>query len=101
MHGESEAERESRLGQWLLGIASTGLWLPVLYVLSWGPVGALSQRYGLLCSTLDVGYAPIGWVVETVPGTYEPLSWYWHQFDFLRPNPDDIARPLGSIDLSF
>ena len=93
MHAESDIERESHSGSWLVAGAAVAL-LPVLYVLSWGPIGALSERYSLLCTTLDVAYPPIGWVTETFPETYEPLTWYWRQFDFLRPNPDDRARQL-------
>jgi hypothetical protein len=68
--------------------------LPLLYVLSWGPVGALAQRWQFGCTPLEIVYYPIRWSAFNCPGAYEPLKWYWERFDFLRPDPSYRARDL-------
>jgi hypothetical protein len=82
------AENEPRAPSGMVGVVAAGLLLPILYVLSWGPVGALTERYGLQSTALEVGYAPIDWVVDKSPEAYGALDWYSRQFDFLKPKSD-------------
>ncbi len=90
MNGETEAKQGSSL---LLTVISA-LALPVCYVLSWGPVGSLVQRWQIECRPVENAYYPIEWAVMHCPGAYEPLYWYWNRFAFLRPDPDSRARQL-------
>ena len=53
--------------------------LPVLYVLSIGPVTFLQHR-GRVPLEVDVLYAPLGWAAESSDTVYYVLAWYCKLF---------------------
>jgi hypothetical protein len=69
------SEQAERTRSWFYG-AVAGALLPLLYLLSVGPVQYyLAKRKGEVPAAIDVIYAPVDWLAENTP-LREPLYWY-------------------------
>ena len=59
---------------WLVLVVSLLIVMPLLYVLSCGPVAWIADRTG--GNWYDEVYAPMNWLYESVPATRPWLEWY-------------------------
>jgi hypothetical protein len=72
--------------------------LPVLYVLSIGPMLWLSEKgflKGATYKTFDKWYGPLGWLNDKLPGFGRALNWYadlWFPKVYGRGSADDPDR---------
>jgi hypothetical protein len=89
------AEPESKPGSWLVYTTVAAVLFPLLYAISWGPVGSLAANHAKFGEVADATYTPMSWLESNTPLS-TPLGWYWNLFSSLRPQlpsayigPDD------------
>jgi hypothetical protein len=56
------AEPESKPGSWLVYTTVAGITIPILYAISWRPVGALAANHPKFAEVADAAYTPMSWL---------------------------------------
>jgi hypothetical protein len=79
------------------------LTLPVVYVLSWGPIGSIAVSHAALGAMTATAYAPVTWFENNTPLS-TPLRWYWDLYSPIRPDnadsPVQWPEPTASFVIS-